>query len=61
MRGATSREALAACGSETDREPMLACHTRLAATERLLATDHETTAIVHALDGRFVRPAPVAT
>ena len=31
---------------------------RLAAHDRLLAVDHELPAIVHALDARFVRPAP---
>jgi magnesium chelatase subunit H len=30
----------------------------LAAADRQLRTDHETTALVHALDGGFVRPAP---
>ena len=33
----------------------------LAATDRLLAEDHEIPAILHALDGRFIRPAPAAT
>jgi len=33
---------------------------RLAAIERLLAADHELPALVHALDGRFVAPAPGA-
>jgi magnesium chelatase subunit H len=30
----------------------------LADTNRLLAIDHETDALLHALDGRFIRPAP---
>jgi len=30
----------------------------LAATDRLLAEDHEIPALIHALDGRFVRPVP---
>jgi magnesium chelatase subunit H len=30
----------------------------LAATDKLLAQDHEIPAILHALDGRYVRPAP---
>jgi magnesium chelatase subunit H len=32
--------------------------TELAATDRLLAQDHELDGVLHALDGRFLRPAP---
>ncbi len=32
--------------------------TSLAATDKLLARDHELPALIHALDGRFIRPAP---
>jgi magnesium chelatase subunit H len=32
--------------------------TELAATDRLLAVDHEIPGILHALDGRFLRPTP---
>ena len=36
----------------------LALLTELAATDRLMAQDHELDGILHALDGRFLRPAP---
>ena len=36
-------------------DPLL---TALAATDRLMAEDHEIDGILHALDGRFLRPAP---
>lgn len=36
----------------------LAVLTNLADTDRWLAEDHEITAILRALDGRFIRPAP---
>ncbi len=37
---------------------LLALLTELAATDRLMAEDHEVDGIVHALDGRYLRPAP---
>ncbi len=55
--GATPEQALALATAplgETTRDLYL----ELAATDRLLATDHELGAIVHALDGGYVRPAP---
>lgn len=36
----------------------LALYKELAATDALLAQDHEIPSILHALDGKFVRPAP---
>ena len=36
----------------------LSLYEELAATDRLLAEDHEIPSILHALDGKFVRPAP---
>ncbi len=41
-------------GAEPASEAMRA----LAATDRLLCEDHETMALLHALDGGFIRPAP---
>ncbi len=42
----------------TDDETMRALFHELAATNRLLAEDRELPALLHALAGRFVRPAP---
>jgi magnesium chelatase subunit H len=39
-------------------EPLQALLRDLAATDRLLAKDHELAAILRALDGRYMRPAP---
>ncbi len=57
VHGASPEEALAAGGEALD-EKALALFRDLAATDRLLAEDHELPALLHALDGRFVRPAP---
>jgi len=57
VQGMTPEQSLAIAGGEPSAE-MLAVLTSLAATDRLLAEDHEIPAILHALDGRFVRPAP---
>jgi magnesium chelatase subunit H len=42
----------------SEREPVGKALEELHRTNDLLATNHELTAIVHALDARFVRPAP---
>jgi magnesium chelatase subunit H len=55
--GRSPEEALEACETPP-AESALACFRDLAAAARLLGEDHELPAIVHALDGRFVRPAP---
>ena len=55
--GQPVKSALAAGGMVTD-ETNLALFQALAETDKLLAEDHELPAILHALDGRFVRPAP---
>jgi magnesium chelatase subunit H len=57
VRGATPQEALQAGGASGD-ERSLAALRALQPTARLLGEDHEIQAILHALDGRFVRPAP---
>ncbi len=57
VAGRTPVQALAAAGHAGD-DTMLARLTELAATDRLLSRDHEVAAILAALDGRFVRPAP---
>jgi magnesium chelatase subunit H len=51
-------EALAAARGSASGEPNLTLYTELAATDALLAQDHEIPSILHALDGKFVRPAP---
>ena len=43
---------------ETSDAETLALLKELAATDRLMAEDHELAGILHALDGRFLRPAP---
>jgi magnesium chelatase subunit H len=53
VRGASPEQAAA-----TDDETTRALFRELAATDRLLAEDHELPALLRALDGRFVRPAP---
>jgi len=57
LRGATASTALAAVGMATD-EKMLAVFAELLATDVLMRDDHELGAILHALDGGFIRPAP---
>jgi magnesium chelatase subunit H len=56
-RGEPPEQALAASGSAAD-DQTLARLRELGAIERLLAEDHELPALLHALDGGFVRPAP---
>ncbi|MBL8580722.1 MAG: magnesium chelatase subunit H, partial [Rhizobiaceae bacterium] len=55
--GVSPSKALAKAGAPHD-ETTLAALASLAATDALLAEDHETPAILRALDGRFIRPAP---
>lgn len=43
---------------EGTEDASLTLFRELAATDRLLAQDHELPSLLHALDGRFVRPAP---
>jgi magnesium chelatase subunit H len=57
VRGASPEAALAAAGRRGD-DTIAVMLRELASTDRLLREDHETPAIVHALDGAFVRPAP---
>ncbi len=56
VKGATPEQALAA--GEDGTEAHLPVLRDLAETARLLAENREVDAILHALDGRFVRPAP---
>ena len=51
-------EILAAAHGTADGEDQLALYKELAATDVLLGQDHEIPGILHALDGKFVRPAP---
>ena len=57
VAGRTPAEALAASSLATDAET-LGLLKELAATDQLMAEDHELDGILHALDGRFLRPAP---
>ena len=57
MAGKSPARALAA-GKMPETETSLAMMTQLAETDRLLVHDSEIPAILHALDGRYVRPAP---
>ncbi len=57
VAGDSPQVALAADGGKADATT-LALFAELAATDKLLAQDHELPAILRALDGRFIRPAP---
>jgi magnesium chelatase subunit H len=57
VNGASAEQA-AAMDVAADGEELLAAYRQLVHTHGLLAQDHELPAIVHALDGGFVRPAP---
>ncbi|MDZ4790511.1 MAG: magnesium chelatase subunit H, partial [Hyphomicrobiales bacterium] len=57
VQGETPEMAVLACGDVADGQT-LEIYRALAATDKLLAQDHEIGGILHALDGRFVRPAP---
>ncbi|MFN7434201.1 MAG: magnesium chelatase subunit H [Betaproteobacteria bacterium] len=57
VRGGSGEQA-AALDPAAGGEEGLAKYRGLATTHALLAQDHELPALVHALDGRFVRPAP---
>ena len=59
VAGQTPQDALTALPLPNgEREQLLALLTELATTDRLMAQDHELDGILHALDGRFLRPAP---
>ena len=51
-------EALVAGGTAQGGAATIALLTELAAADALMAEDHEIDGILHALDGRFLRPAP---
>ncbi len=55
--GRSPEEALAVAGEKADSEALVKLR-ELARLGALLAEDHEIPALLHALDGRFVRPAP---
>ncbi len=56
-RGHEPEEALAIAGVERTEEN-LALLRELAASDRLMAEDHELPAVLRALDGRYIRPTP---
>jgi len=57
VAGHTLEQALAAGSSSHDRETLQLLK-ELAATDALMAKDHEIDGLLRALDGRFLRPAP---
>jgi magnesium chelatase subunit H len=57
VAGATAEQAMAACSAGAD-EALLGRLRELAEANRLLAQDHEVPALLHALDGGYIRPAP---
>ncbi len=57
IAGQSPEQALAAAGLPAD-ESTLAALRELARAARFLAEDHEIPALLRALDGRFIRPAP---
>lgn len=58
VAGCSPEQAFAQAGPGSDAATTLALLKELAATDRLMAEDHEIAGILHALDGRFLRPAP---
>jgi magnesium chelatase subunit H len=58
VQGRTAAQALAAAGLDAADAALLQRLDGLAASDRLLSKDHEIDAILHALDGRYLRPAP---
>ena len=57
VAGHTPQQAIASCGMAPDAQTV-ALLTELAATDKLMAQDHEIEGILRALDGKFLRPAP---
>jgi magnesium chelatase subunit H len=57
VAGLSPEQALRAAGTEPE-PAVLAGLAELAATDALLARDHELDGLLRALDGRFIRPAP---
>jgi magnesium chelatase subunit H len=57
IAGATPEAALAATGNAGD-DALLAVYRELAESDLKMREDHELTAILHALDGGYTRPAP---
>ncbi len=57
VRGVLPEDALALTGAQAD-DAALNVLRALAETDRLLVTDHELPALLHVLDGGFIRPAP---
>ncbi len=56
--GATAAQAMKAAGLSATDEQLRALAERLTETNRHLSKDHETAAILRALDGGFIAPAP---
>lgn len=57
VAGQSPEQALKSSGASSD-SALLGVLTDLAATDRMLAKDYELAGILHALDGRYVSPAP---
>ena len=57
VRGEKSDKLIGSLGA-ADHDANVAIFDELAATDKLLAVDHELPALIRALDGKFIRPAP---
>jgi magnesium chelatase subunit H len=57
VQGLTPEAACAACGQAADPATVTLL-TEMQRIDRLMAEDHELDGLLHALDGRFLRPAP---
>jgi magnesium chelatase subunit H len=57
VMGATAEEAFTASNLPRS-EPLMSTLTKLGTTDKLLSGNHEMLALMRALDGRFIRPAP---
>ncbi|MFN9805241.1 MAG: cobaltochelatase subunit CobN, partial [Betaproteobacteria bacterium] len=57
VAGATPEQAASVAAARAD-DQLQTLLRELASTDKLLAEDHEIPALLHALDGRYVRPAP---
>jgi magnesium chelatase subunit H len=58
VAGATAADALRHAGAGADLESTATLFRELEGMNRLLSEDHEIPALLRALDGRFIRPAP---
>ena len=57
VRGGKAETVAPALGA-ADPQSSIAIYNELVATDRMLGIDHEIPALIRALDGKFIRPAP---